>query len=303
MHLPEKVLIREVGPRDGLQSEQTYIPAGQKLQLIEDLTLAGLKAIEVTSFVHPRAVPQLRDAEEVVSGLPRRPGVCYSALIANVRGLRRALAAGVDEVQVVISASEAHNLRNVNMTVNESLARLSEMQSLARGELLVLRVAIATAFGCPYEGRIPYSRVVSLAHSCASMGITQITLADTAGMANPRQVRELLNVLKRELPPVEFALHFHDTRGMGLANVLAGLEAGISIMESSVGGLGGCPFIPGATGNIATEDLVFMLQEMGIETGINVTKVVECARFVGRILGKELPGKISRLASCGGAWC
>ncbi|MBE3585309.1 hydroxymethylglutaryl-CoA lyase [Desulfofundulus thermocisternus] len=295
---PAGVLVREVGPRDGLQNEPRTISTNQKIRLIELLARAGVRAIEATSFVHPRAVPQMADAEEVISGARRVlavleaqeevRGVVLSALAGNRRGVERALAAGVDEVVMVVSASEEHNRANMRMSIGQSLRQVKEAVALAMGTGVVIRGAVAVAFGCPYRGEIRPGKVREVVGALAGAGIKEITLADTAGLANPRQVYELVNMLCREYPAVNFALHFHDARGMALANIVTGIQAGVKIIESSVGGLGGCPFIPGAAGNVATEDVVYMLQRMGIETAIDRYRLEDCISWLEEILGRKL---------------
>jgi hydroxymethylglutaryl-CoA lyase len=294
--LPARAYIREVGPRDGFQMEREFLPTKLKVKIIKMLLEADLKMIEVTSFVHPRFVPQLKDAEEVAASLKPMEGALFSALVVNERGAERAVKAGIPEVQLVVSASEAHSIRNVRMTVSESLRQAHSVCRLARREDLKVRGAIAMSFGCPFEGHVPLGSIKKIATEMADMGIKQVTLADTAGLANPRQVKEMLAVLLEKFKEgITWGLHFHDTRGLGLANTLAGLEAGVVLMESSVGGLGGCPFIPGATGNIATEDLVNMLTMMGVKTGINLPKLLKAAREVQKIIGRSLPGRLLNL--------
>ncbi|MGB9803227.1 hydroxymethylglutaryl-CoA lyase [Desulfofundulus sp.] len=293
MEWPARVLIREVGPRDGLQNEPHILTTAQKIHLIELLVRAGVRAIEATSFVNPRVVPQLADAEEVVSGARKVlaaleeqgvQGVVLSALVGNRRGVERALSAGVDEVVMVISASEEHNLANMGMPIGESLRQLEEASALAAGTGVLIRGAVAVAFGCPYRGKIGLDRIMQIIEVMVGAGIGEITLADTAGLANPRQVYEMVEQLSRNYPSVSFALHFHNTRGLALPNIITGIQAGVSIIESSSGGLGGCPFIPGATGNVATEDVVYMLQSMGIETGIDLKKLKECISWMEGII-------------------
>lgn len=297
MRWPEKVLIREVGPRDGLQNESAFIPTAVKIELIAGLAGAGVKAIEATSFVHPRAVPQLGDAEAVVEGVARlfkqngaeapSPPV-ISALIGNMRGLERAVRAGVKEVVAVVSASEAHNRANMNMTVRESLQQVREMGAAATAAGVRLRGAVATAFGCPYQGDITPGRVANVVEGMLQAGVDEITLADTAGLGDPRRVYELVVFLAARYPRTVWALHFHDNRGLALANCVTGLQAGVRILESSVAGLGGCPFIPEAAGNVATERLVYMLHRMGVDTGINADALAGCAFRLEEHLGRKL---------------
>ncbi|WP_201721920.1 hydroxymethylglutaryl-CoA lyase [Desulfotomaculum copahuensis] len=299
MHWPEKVLIREVGPRDGLQNEAAFVPTAVKVQLLAALAGAGVKAIEATSFVHPRAVPQLRDAEAVMEGLDRlfmrgNDGVkspaapVISALTGNMRGLERAVRAGVKEVVAVVSASEAHNRANMHMSVEASLRQVREMGAAAAAGGVRLRGAVATAFGCPYQGDIAPGLVAGVVEGMLQAGVDEITLADTAGLGNPRQVYDLVTLLASCYPRVTWALHFHDNRGLALANCVTGLQAGVRILEGSVAGLGGCPFIPGAAGNAATEDLVYMLHRMGIDTGIDLDALAGCAGLLEEHLGRKI---------------
>lgn len=292
----DRATVREVGPRDGFQMEKTFIPTEQKIAMIKKLIAAGLKHVEVTSFVHPRAVPQLKDAETVVSLLPSRDDVVYSALIVNEKGLQRAEQAGIREVQMIVSASESHCQRNVQMTVNQALLQTQRVTSLALQAGITVRSAVAMALGCPFDGAVSLQAVERICQNMFDCGIAQITLADTAGLAHPRQVRNLVDQLKNRLPGVSWGLHFHDTRGLALANIYAALESGVDLFESSIGGLGGCPFVPGATGNVATEDLVNMLEMMGIETGISLDGLLVASSEVQHILGRELPARISALA-------
>lgn len=293
MQWPKKVLIREVGPRDGLQNEEKFLPTEKKIKLIKTLAQAGVTAIEVTSFVNPKAIPQLRDAEQVLEGLGDISSqVTLSALVGNIRGMQRALNTSIQEVMVVISASESHNLANLKMPVARSLDILKDISQLAQGSGINLRGAVATSFGCPYQGEVTLPEIQRVVEGMLTFGIREITLADTAGMGEPRQVYHLLVELKGLYPEVIWALHFHDNRGLGLANTVTGLMAGVTILESSVGGAGGCPFIPGATGNVATENLVNMLHQMGISTGINLEELCSCTRWLERELGRKLPAKI-----------
>lgn len=273
MDLPAQVLIREVAPRDGLQMEPKILATEDKISFVEKLAAAGVKAVEATSFVNPRAVPQLADAGAVIRGLNLPEDVTISALAANLKGLERAAAAGVREVNVVISASETHNLKNVNMTIAQSKKQLRKMGELAAQHDITLRTSLAMTFGCPYEGEIEARDIFSLVHFFAGEGIRDVALCDTAGLANPRQVYRLVEQMRYAFPEINFALHLHDTRGLGMVNVLAGLQAGITVIETSLGGLGGCPFIQGARGNVATEAVVYMLEQMDVQTGIDLEKL------------------------------
>ncbi|MCL6479690.1 MAG: hydroxymethylglutaryl-CoA lyase, partial [Peptococcaceae bacterium] len=264
-----------------LQNERRYVPPEIKIKLIKTLAQAGVTAIEATSFVHPRAVPQLKDAEVVLKGLEGLPErLVLSALVGNVKGIQRAAGTGVREVVVVISASDAHNRANLNMTTRQSLQELRAICALASEKGIRVRGAVATAFGCPYQGHVREEEVHAVVESMLDEGIGEITLADTAGMANPRQVYELYGRLAGRYSGVQWALHFHDTRGLALANITAAIQAGAGRLESSVGGLGGCPFIPGAAGNVATEKLVYMLDQMGIRTGIELGALLKCTRIM-----------------------
>jgi hydroxymethylglutaryl-CoA lyase len=288
--LPRAVEVREVGPRDGFQNEPETIPTDRKVELIEALARTGVKRLEVTSFVRPDVIPQLADAAEVLERIDVPEDVAVSVLVPNERGLDAALEhrAKIDEINVFMSASETHNQKNVNRSIEQSLAGLVVVLGRAREEGLRCEAVISTAFGCPYEGRVAPASVLHIAQSLHFAGAQEIGFGDTTGMANPRQVGELFALWKEGLPGVQLTAHFHNTRGQGLANVLAALQAGIDSFESSFGELGGCPVPPGATGNIATEDLVSMLHEMGIETGIDLDALLACARRVQAILGRPL---------------
>jgi len=288
--LPRSVRIREVGPRDGFQNEPEVIATADKVRLIDALARTGLRRLEATSFVRADVIPQLADGAEVLGAIDPPPEVAISVLIPNERGLENALARRerFQEVNVFLSASETHNHRNVNRSIAESLAGLETVLAHARGEGLRCEGVISTSFGCPYEGHVAPARVFEIASRLAAAGAEEIGFGDTTGMANPVQVREFFEAARGALPGVELTAHFHNTRGQGLANALAALEAGVDSFESSFGELGGCPVPPGATGNVATEDLVSMLHEMGIETGIDLAALVEVAREAQRVLGRPL---------------
>ena len=294
--LPKSVRVREVGPRDGFQNEPEVIPTGDKVRLIGMLGEAGLARIELTSFVRADVIPQLADAEEVLTGYERRDGVSYSVLIPNERGLERALEHSdrFDEANLFLSASETHNHRNVNRSIAESLEGLEATVKRARGEGVRCEGVISTSFGCPYEGKVPPDRVFEIAERLAGMGCEEVAFGDTTGMANPRQVGEFFAAAGERLAGVELTAHFHNTRGQGLANVLAALEAGVESFESAFGELGGCPVPPGSTGNISTEDLVSMLHEMGIETGIDLPALIEASRAAQEVLGRPLGAHVLR---------
>ncbi len=288
---PRRVRIREVGPRDGFQNEPETIPTGEKVRLIDLLARTGLERLEVTSFVRADVIPQLADAEEVLDAIDPPEGVAISVLIPNEKGLENALRRRerFQEINVFLSASETHNRKNVNRSIEESLTGLEAVLARARGEGLRCEGVISVSFGCPYEGHVPPERVFEIAGRLQAAGAEEIGFGDTTGMANPAQVREFFPAARDALgDAVELTAHFHNTRGQGLANVLAALEAGVESFESSFGELGGCPVPPGATGNIATEDLVSMLHEMGIETGIELGRLVEAARAAQEVLGRPL---------------
>jgi len=294
MSLPKQVTIVEVGPRDGFQNESGFIPTKQKSKIIDHLSETGLRRIEATSFVHPKAIPQLADAAEVMAGIKRREGVRYMALIPNVKGVDRALQAGVKEINLVVSASESHNKSNLNMSVAESLKALKEVARIALDNGMRIRGSIATSFGCPFEGWVPPEKVDEIAQEYLAMGVHEVCLADTVGMADPSQVGEMVNKFKDKLKDVDFSLHFHNTRGAGMANVLIAMLEGANIFDASICGLGGCPYAPGATGNIPTADMVHMLESMGIDTGVDLSKLIECAKMVRDLLGRELPGQVMK---------
>lgn len=287
---PERVSIREVGPRDGFQNEPEIIPTDAKVALIDALARTGLHRIELTSFVRADVIPQLADAREVLERVDIPEGVERGVLIPNMRGLEAALEVRdrFDQIAVFLSASETHNRKNVNRSVDESLAALGPVLERAVDAGLRCAAVVSTAFGCPFEGRVPQERVLRLSRELAGAGAVELGFGDTTGMANPAQVREFFAAARAELPGAELTAHFHNTRGQGLANVLAALEAGVTSFESSFGELGGCPVPKGATGNVATEDVVSMLHEMGVETGIDLRALLECAREVQRVLGRPL---------------
>jgi hydroxymethylglutaryl-CoA lyase len=288
--MPRSVLIREVGPRDGFQNEPEVIAIADKVRLIEMLGRTGLRRIEVTSFVRPDVIPQLADAEQVLEAISLPEQVSVGVLIPNERGLERALAhrGCFQEINGFLSASETHNQKNVGRPVSESLAGLERVFARARTEGLRCEGVISTSFGCPYEGHVPVERVLEIAESLAQAGCEEVAFGDTTGMANPLQVREFFGQAFQRLPGVELTAHFHNTRGQGLANVLAALEAGVASLESSFGELGGCPVPPGATGNIATEDVVSMLHEMGVSTGIELAALIDTSRAAQDVLGRPL---------------
>lgn len=291
---PEAVEIGEVGPRDGLQNEAT-VPIEDRIRLIDALSTTGLRRIEAVSFVSPAAIPPMAGAGEVMAGITRVPGVSYRALVPNVKGAEFALAAAVDEIEVVVSASETHNQKNVKRSVVESIAAAVELTALAHGAGTPVEAIVSTAFGCPYEGDVPEVRVAELAARLRDGGADRLSFGDTTGMATPRRVQTLLSALDAVgVSGSEVGLHFHNTRGTGLANVVTAIELGVTRFDASIGGLGGCPYAPGATGNIVTEDLVHMLEDMGIDTGVNLEALIACAQLAQDIVGRELPGQVMR---------
>lgn len=294
MHLPDQVTICEVGPRDGLQNERVNVPTSGKVRLIEALAQTGIRCLEATSFVSPKWIPNLADAEDVLAKVKREKGVTYAALVPNLKGLERALAAGVDEIVIFLSASESHNQRNINKSIAQALTTYGEVAAKAKTVGLRLKAALSTCFGCPFEGDVDPNVVARIAEALVAMGVDEVGISDTTGMANPRQVSTLLSRVTERIPVRKLSLHFHDTRGAGLANVLAGLQAGVMIYDGSVGGLGGCPYAKGATGNIATEDLVHMLHEMGIETGVDLARLIECATLAQDLVGRPLESHVGK---------
>lgn len=288
--LPETVRIREVGPRDGFQNEPEVIPTAEKIGLIDLLAGTGLDRIEVTSFVRPDVIPQLADASEVLAGVDRPEGVSFSVLIPNMKGLERALVQRdrFDEANFFLSASESHNMKNVNRSIEESLAGLEQVIDRAAGEGLRCEGVISTSFGCPYEGEVPVDRVLSIARRLVDAGCQEIGFGDTTGMANPAQVRSFFAEAQEQLDGVELTAHFHNTRGQGLANALAALEEGVTSFESSFGELGGCPVPPGSVGNVATEDLVSMFSEMGIDTGVDLEALIAASVAAQEVIGRPL---------------
>lgn len=292
MSLPANVDLVDVGPRDGFQTEQAFIPTDLKIRVIDAISLTGIKKIETTSFVHPKAVPQMADAREVLRGIRREPGVLYTVLVPNTTGATLASEEDIDGMRLVVCASETFNQRNVRMSVAESVRDCRAIVDVAAKRNVRVEVAIGVSFGCPFEGPTPEDRVSELAATFADMGVGEISIADTVGMANPSQVTRLMTRLRRERTDVAWSLHIHNTRGLGLANVLAGLQAGIDTYDASIGGLGGCPVTPAATGNIPTEDLVNMCEEMGITTGIDIAAVMDASRLMEDFLGRRLPSHV-----------
>jgi len=294
-----RLYVNDVAVRDGFQIEKEFVPTATKVELINQLARTGLHRIEVTSFVSPKAVPMLADANEVLAGIDRVPGVIYVALVPNLRGVQNAGAAPKrpDELNAVVSASETHNRANINRTHEQSLAELSGMVRAAHAAGMKITISLSTTFGCPFEGHVHEDAVMDFVERFVGEGFDGISLADTTGMANPRQVRELTaKVLERFPPPNDtfYTLHFHNTRGMGLANVVAGIEAGVRSFDGSVSGLGGCPFAPGASGNISTEDMVNMLEDMGYDTRVDLAKLLAVARRIPAVVGHDTPGQVMK---------
>ncbi|MEO9321966.1 hydroxymethylglutaryl-CoA lyase [Nocardioides sp. C4-1] len=289
--VPARVVLRDVGPRDGLQNEPP-VPTAAKVELIEALGGTGITEIEAVSWVHPRAIPQMADAAEVWSAVRPRETVRYSSLVPNVVGAQRALAAGFTDLEVVVSASRTHNLRNLNRTPEESLDAIAEVIELAHTAGARCQVIVATAFGCPYEGEIEETDVVGYALRALADGADSLCFGDTTGMGSPPRVRRVVGAVRDRAPEAEVALHLHDTRGTGMANLVAGLEVGVDHFDASVGGLGGCPYAPGASGNIATEEAVYLLHELGVETGVDLDHLLDVAATAERIVGRELPSRL-----------
>jgi hydroxymethylglutaryl-CoA lyase len=290
----ERLIVQEVAPRDGLQIEPTWVETDDKVELIDQLSLAGFSRIEAGSFVSPKAIPMLRDGETVFRAIRRQPGVVYVALVPNLKGAERALAARADELNLVLSASQSHNRANMRMTREQSMQGFADIVAAAAGTGISLNGTVATTFGCPFEGRIDEDQVLRLVDAYQALGMQGITLADTTGMANPRQVQQLVQRVLQQLPAQALTLHFHNTRGLGLSNVLAAYEAGARRFDAALGGLGGCPFAPGASGNICTEDLVNMCAEMGIDTGIDLSRLLALSRGLPALLGHEVPGQVAK---------
>ena len=290
-NFPKRVEIYEVGPRDGLQNELRTLATEDKARMIEGLIDAGLKRIEVTSFVSPRWIPQLADADKLLSLIPRREGVMFSALVPNLKGLERARAAKLQEAAVFLSVTESHSKKNINKSVAEAISTVTEVAREAKAEGMRVRCYLSTVWGCPYEGLTPVAKVVELVKRLADVGFYQLSLGDTIGVGTPTQTAEIVGEVSKLLPLEQIALHLHDTRGTALANVLVGLSMGVTTYDSSIGGLGGCPYAPGAAGNLSTEDLAYMLQGMGVETGIDLKKLVDAGALGQELIGRKLPGK------------
>jgi hydroxymethylglutaryl-CoA lyase len=303
VELPARATLREVGPRDGLQSIDGVVATADKVAIVDALTDAGLARIEVTSFVRASAVPQMADASDVMARIRRAPGTSYEALVPNERGARDAIGAGVDAVVVIVATSEAFGQRNVGMSIADALEQLERISGLADEVGVRCLASVTTAFGCAYEGPIPTERVFSVVDRCLELGIDEVTLCDTMGLANPAQVDALARAVRDQLAGrARLGLHFHNTRGLGLANVLAGLEAGVDLFDASVGGIGGCPFAPGATGNVSSEDVVHMFEELGVATEPRLEALLLAAADAERRLGFRLPGQVLRAGSTSAAF-
>ena len=287
------VRIVEVGPRDGLQNEKALVPAADKIALIDRLSATGLQSIEATSFVSPKWVPQLADAAEVYAGITRRPGVRYPVLVPNEQGYERARAVGVDEIAVFTAASEAFNRKNINASIEESLARFAPVIARAREDGIPVRGYVSTVLGCPYQGEVPLADVVRVARSLHAMGCYEVSLGDTIGIGTPSRAADMLRAVAAEVPMDALAIHFHDTYGQALANILACLEVGVGVVDAAVSGTGGCPYAKGASGNVATEDVVYMLQGMGIHTGIDLDALSEAGRWLAAVLGRPSGSKVT----------
>lgn len=294
MALPRRVEVIEVGMRDGLQMETQFIDTALKIELLNGLMDAGVRHVEATSFVSPRAVPQLADAAQVLAAVHRPAGSNFAVLAPNLKGVERAIEARADEIVVFVSASESHNQKNLNRSIERSLSDIASIAQHVEGNPIKKKGAIACAFGCPFEGDVQINAIKTIVGHFYNLGFRSLTLGDTTGMATPPLVTRTVSALQDSFPDMQLTLHFHNTRGIGLVNVAAGLNAGITSFESSIGGLGGCPFAPGASGNICTEDLVYMLDEMGIETGIDLEKLINVAHHMQLVLGRTLPGQVMK---------
>ena len=295
--VPSRVRIVEVGARDGLQNEKTIVPTATKIALIDRLSATGLRTIEATSFVSPKWIPQLADAAEVFAGIARKAGVAYPVLVPNLQGYERARAAGADEVAIFTAASEAFNRRNVNASIDESIERFIPVLDRARADAVKVRGYVSTVLGCPYQGSVPLADVVRVARRLHELGCYEISLGDTIGIGTPANARAMLRAVAGAVPLVALAVHFHDTRGQALANILACLEEGVGVVDSSVSGTGGCPYAKGATGNVATEDVVYMLEGMGIATGIDLPALIATGLWLSAELGRETSSRVARASA------
>jgi hydroxymethylglutaryl-CoA lyase len=291
------VRIVEVGARDGLQNEKTILPVATKVELVERLAAAGLRSIEATSFVAPKWVPQLADAAEVYAAIRKRPGVRYPVLVPNLQGYQRARAVGVAEIAVFTAASEEFNRRNINASIDESIARFAPVMAHARADGVAVRGYVSTVLGCPYQGEVPLADVVRVAAILHRAGCYEVSLGDTIGIGTPARARQMLSAVAQEVPLQALAVHFHDTRGQALANIYACLDAGVAVVDASVAGLGGCPYAKGASGNVATEDVVYMLEGMGVRTGVDLDALVATGRWISAQLGRDTQSRVGRAAA------
>ncbi|MDH5834205.1 hydroxymethylglutaryl-CoA lyase [Luteimonas kalidii] len=298
--MPQRVRIVEVGPRDGLQNESAQVPTAAKIELIDRLSATGLQTIEATSFVSPKWVPQLADAAEVYAGIERRPGVAYPVLVPNLQGYERTRAVGATEVAVFTAASEAFNRRNTNAGIDESLARFAPVLERARADGVRVRGYVSTVLGCPYQGEVPLADVVRVARALHAMGCYEVSLGDTIGVGTPGKARTMLRAVAMEVPMPALAVHFHDTWGQALANVLACLEEGVAVVDSAVAGAGGCPYAKGASGNVASEDVVYMLHGLGIDTGIDLDRLADTGRWLAALLGRDTGSKAGKALAAAG---
>ncbi|MBI3494341.1 MAG: hydroxymethylglutaryl-CoA lyase [Acidobacteria bacterium] len=294
--IQKRITVVEVGPRDGLQNERTVVSTTDKIAFVDRLSAANLPVIEVSAFVSPKWVPQMADAADVFAGITRRSGTRYAALVPNLAGLDRALAAGVTEIAVLVSSTESFSRKNTNQSIDESLTTYRQVSDRARAAGVRARGYLSTAFGCPYEGDVPPDRVADVAARLDDLGVFEVAISDTIGVAHPGQISRVLDAVLERLPVDHVALHFHDTRGTALANVLTALSYGISTFDASAGGLGGCPYAPGAAGNLATDDLIYMLNGMGIETGVSLTALSEASAWIGSKIDHPLPSKYAQAA-------
>ena len=294
MYAPESVTVVEVGPRDGLQNEKATVATADKIELIDRLSATGLRTIEATSFVSPKWIPQLADAAEVFAGIHRKPGIAYPVLVPNEQGYERARAVGAEEIAVFTAASEAFNRKNINAGIDESIERFRPVLERAAGDGVRVRGYVSTVLGCPYQGEVPLADVVRVATKLHALGCYEISLGDTIGVGTPQKARAMLKAVAAEVPMAALAIHFHDTYGQALANILACLEEGVAVVDSAVGGTGGCPYAKGASGNVSSEDVVYMLHGLGIETGIELDKLAETGRWLSALLGRETSSKVGK---------
>lgn len=295
---PESVNITEVCPRDGFQSLSEFIPTEEKIKIVNDLILCGFKQIEISSFVHPKAIPQLKDATELLEGVNRVPDVKFRALVPNMKGMERAIEAKVDKVKLMLSATDSHSISNANCLTSEALEGFNPLLEQAANYDISVSGSISVAFGCPYEGEVPLERLNYIVREYSNQGICDISLADTTGMANPVKIKRVLQALNKEFPHMNFSLHLHNTRGMAFANVVAGIEEGVNEFDSSIAGLGGCPYAPNASGNIATEDVVHGLEEMGIRTNLNLDKIIDVAKKISQKFPRQTDSFILKAGKC-----